>query len=72
MRTLDDVFDNWDTLTEMAADVGWGRDAVEKWRKRQSIPSAAWKALIQALRRKGKELTSDALLAMHERARRSA
>lgn len=72
MRTIDDVFNQWDTLTAMAADVGWSRDAVEKWKERQRIPSDAWSSLIGALKRKGKELTSDRLLAMHERARRSA
>jgi hypothetical protein len=72
MRTIDDVFKQWETLTAMAVDVERTRAAVEKWRERQSIPSDAWTALIQALRRKGKELTSDQLLAMHERARRSA
>lgn len=72
MRTLDDVFNSWGTLTELASEVGWGQDAVEKWRKRQSIPSAAWKPLIQAMRRKDIQLTTDQLLSMHERARRSA
>lgn len=72
MRTIDDVFNQWGTLTAMAADVGWTRDAVEKWRERQRIPSNAWPALIQSLRSKGKDLSSDQLLAMHARARRSA
>jgi hypothetical protein len=72
MRTIDDVFAEWESLTAMAADVGRTRAAVEKWRERQSIPSDAWTKLIQALRRKGKDLTSDQLLSMHERARRSA
>lgn len=72
MRTFDDVFNAWETLTAMAADVDRTRAAVEKWKERQSIPSDAWSSLIQALRRKGKDLTSDQLLAMHERARRSA
>lgn len=72
MKRLDDVFNSWETLTAMAIDVGRTRAAVEKWKERQSIPSDAWTSLIQALRRKGIELTSDALLSMHERARRSA
>jgi cell division FtsZ-interacting protein ZapD len=72
MRTLDDVFDSWDTLTAMAADLDVPRARVEKWRERKSIPVDAWTPVLTALKRKGKELTSDRLLSMHERARRSA
>lgn len=72
MRTIDDVFKGWPTLTAMAADVGRTRDAVEKWRERKSIPVDAWTPVLNALKRKGIELTSDRLLSMHERARRSA
>jgi hypothetical protein len=65
MRTLDDVFDSWTTLTEMATDVGVNRPTVEKWREREWIPHKHWPALLGALRRKGKDLSADGLLAMH-------
>jgi hypothetical protein len=71
MRTLNEVFKAWKTLTEMAADVGNNRAAVEKWRKRHSIPSAAWPALIKALKRKGKDVGAAELLAMHTRSKGS-
>jgi hypothetical protein len=72
METLDDIFGAWDTITAMASDLDKPRARVEKWQERSRIPSDYWPGLIDALRRKGHELTSDDLLAMHERSRRSA
>jgi hypothetical protein len=71
MRTLTDVFDSWETLTEMAADVRKNRAAVEKWRERQSIPLSAWPLLMKALKRKGKDIGAADLLAMHTRSKSS-
>lgn len=65
MRKISDVFDKWDTLTAMAADLGENRWTVEKWKSRERIPFTYWPALIRALDRKGYDLTSDKLLAMH-------
>lgn len=70
MRTLDDVFDAWETLTAMAADVGSNRATVEKWRERQWIPHKHWPPLLAALERKSKDLSADSLLAMHFHKRR--
>lgn len=72
MRTIDEVFDEWDTLTAMAADVGWTRDAVEKWKERKSIPSRAWPAVIAAAKARGKRLSAEQLLSMHRAATRRA
>lgn len=72
MRAIEDVFDTWETLTAMALDLGENRAMVEKWQTRRRIPQDYWPAVLAALRRKGKDLSADTLLAMHSRARRSA
>ena len=71
MRTLDRLFKSWETVTEMAADVEKPRATVEKWQKRESIPSSAWPAVIKALKRKGKNISAVDLLAMHTRSKGS-
>lgn len=70
--SLKTVFDWWDDDGAMASDVGVKREAAKKWRQRSRIPDEHWPALILAARAKGKNLSADALLAMHERTRRSA
>jgi hypothetical protein len=71
--TLKTVFDWWDDEpAALASDIGQKYETVKKWRQRSRIPDEHWPALILAARAKGKELSADDLLAMHERARRSA
>lgn len=70
--TLKSVFDWWDDDDALASDVGQKRETVKKWRQRGRIPNEHWPALILAAKAKGKNLSADALLSMHERARRSA
>lgn len=72
MSTISDLFKLWDTITQMADAVDESHWAVAKWQQRGRIPSAAWPKVISAARRKGKKLSADDLLAMHESTRRSA
>jgi hypothetical protein len=69
---LKTVFDWWDDDSSLAADVSQNRETVKKWRQRSRVPDEHWPALILAAKAKGKDLSADMLLAMHERARRSA
>lgn len=70
--TLQTVFDWWDDdPAALASAIGQKYETVKKWRQRSSIPSDHWPALILAAKAKGKDLSADDLLAMHERARRS-
>jgi hypothetical protein len=71
MRTLRDVFKNWDSAADMANAVGVSHWAVAKWQQRKSIPSSAWPALIKALKGKGKDVGAADLLAMHTRSKSS-
>jgi hypothetical protein len=67
MKTLGDVFDCWDSLTEMASDTGFPPERVKKWWQRERIPNKHWPEVMSALRRKGKKLSADDLLVMHTR-----
>lgn len=72
VSTITDVFKIWGSLAEMAEAIGRGHWTVQKWSQRKSIPSDAWPEVISAARRKGKKLSAEQLLSMHESARRSA
>jgi hypothetical protein len=65
VKTLDELFACWTTILQMASDVSESHEAVKKWRQRRSIPVSAWPAVIGALKRKGKDVGSAELLAMH-------
>ena len=64
---LGEVFDWWDTLPQMADDIGTSHGRVKKWRQRERIPDEYWQDLMSAARRKGKKLSADDLLVMHSR-----
>lgn len=66
MPTLEKLFEIWDSATELAGDIGESHWAVQKWKQRGRIPSDAWPRVISAARRKGKKLSADDLLVMHE------
>jgi hypothetical protein len=72
VKNLSDIFDCWETIPEMATDVGVHEWNVSKWKQRGSIPRDAWTPVLAALKRKGKKLSADDLLAMHTRVRKSS
>ena len=68
-----DLFFGWfESIPELADLVDESHWTVSKWKQRRSIPSEYWAAVIRAAKTKGKDLSADDLLAMHDRARRSA
>lgn len=67
LKTVGDIFSCWETLPEMATDVGESHWAVRKWKQRGRIPDSAWTNVIEAMRRKGKNLSAEGLLVMHAR-----
>jgi hypothetical protein len=72
VSTITDVFKIWNSLAEMAEAIGRTHWTVQKWSQRKGIPLDAWPDVISAARRKGKKLSAEQLLSMHERSRRSA
>lgn len=72
MSTISDLFKLWGTIQEMADAVDESHWTVAKWKQRKSIPSGAWPKVISAARRKGKKLSADDLLSMHESPARAA
>lgn len=53
MKNFSDVIDLWPSITELATDIGEKPNLVSQWRKRKSIPSERWLALIAAAERRG-------------------
>jgi hypothetical protein len=66
MKILD-LFSFWKTVPELADEIGASHWTVQKWKQRRRIPVDAWAAVILAAKKKGKDLTTDDLLAMHSR-----
>jgi hypothetical protein len=71
VKNVGDIFSCWQSLPEMASDIGESHWAVRKWKQRGRIPDTAWTNVIEGLRRKGKNLSAEGLLVMHAR-RKSA
>lgn len=65
MPSIDDVFARWDTISDLAADIGEKPDTVYRWKKRRRIPEAAWASVIAAASRRGIAITADELLAVN-------
>lgn len=65
MNTLTELFACWASIAEMADDLGENQWRVQKWKQRGRIPVEVWQAVIDAVQRKGKDLTAEQLLAMH-------
>jgi uncharacterized protein YjcR len=51
----------WDSIADLANDVGASVVTVRKWRQRQRIPSAHWSALLKAAAAKNKPVTFEML-----------
>lgn len=72
MKTIGDLFNCWDTIPQMASEVGVSAWRASKWHQRRRIPDRHWPAVQSALSRKGKKLSADDLLAMHTSRRNRA
>ena len=50
----------WPDLDALAADTGAGKEAIKKWKRRNTIPSEYWKGMVQGAARRGIEgVTAD-------------
>jgi len=61
MPALQDIFQIWDSLADMARDLDLPYQTVAKWAQRERIPSEAWSAVIEAAKLEGHELTFEQL-----------
>jgi hypothetical protein len=66
MRQIHEIFQLWDSTTQMAAAISARPDTVRKWKKFKRIPQDAWRSVIDAALVKGTELTVDDIMAMNE------
>ena len=55
------LIEQWPSLADFALDIGQKRETVQKWKQRDSIPSAHWLAIIQAAQKRGIEVSIEAL-----------
>lgn len=70
--TFEDLFGFWESIPEMASEVGVTHWTANKWWQRGRIPQEYWPELVTAAGRKGKKLRTDDLLAMHAKRRRGS
>jgi hypothetical protein len=63
--TLMDVFSLWDSLVQLATDIGESQWTVIKWKKRNNIPTRYWQSLCDAAKRRSKRLTVEDLMRVH-------
>lgn len=57
MQALRDIFGIWSSIRNMADDLNRPYDTVLAWRIRKRIPEDAWQDVIDAAKRRGKNLT---------------
>lgn len=69
IRTIDDVFDLWKSIAEMARDVNRKYQTVSKWEQRGRIPPEAFDSVIVAAARKEQPLTHGMLIALNGKRR---
>lgn len=68
MRNVSDIFEIWPADAELGRDIGVPYPTVSAWKQRGSIPSAYWREIVQAARRRGHpEVTADLLVDLHAR-----
>ncbi|GMG82610.1 hypothetical protein LNKW23_18230 [Paralimibaculum aggregatum] len=54
---MDDIFDSWPSMAEMARDIGELDVTVRGWRRRGMIPAWAHLRIVEAARARGLDLT---------------
>lgn len=62
IQTVQDIFDLWSTISEMATAISERADTVRKWKKFSRIPQGAWRSVIDAALLKGVMLTVDDIM----------
>jgi hypothetical protein len=61
MRELQDIFEIWSSLADMARELDVEYQTVAKWSQRGRIPPESWDAVIAAAKRKRKSLSPELL-----------
>lgn len=65
MNTFSDLIDRWDSVSAFASEAGVSYGRAAQWRRRNSIPSERWNAVIAAARARGfADVTLDRLADM--------
>jgi hypothetical protein len=68
MNSFSEVLALWPTLSELAADLDLPYGVVKQWRRRNSIPSDKWQALVLAAQRRGhRRITAELLTSIAAR-----
>jgi hypothetical protein len=68
MHNVADIIARWPSDAEFVRDIGAPYQTVSAWKHRGSIPSAYWRDIVLAARRRGfSEVTADLLTALHAR-----
>jgi uncharacterized protein YjcR len=55
------IINLWDSVAELATDIGAKPSSVRKWKQRGKVPSAHWPAMVRAARDRKKKLTIEML-----------
>jgi len=63
MKSFSEVLALWPSLSDLAADLSLPYGVVKQWRRRNSIPSDRWQALVLAAQRRGHGFVTAELLA---------
>lgn len=58
MRELADIFGIWESMADMARDLGLEYQTVAKWAQRRRIPPESWADVIEAAHRKDVALSA--------------
>lgn len=69
MEAMEDIFEVWDTVADMAREISVPYQTVAKWHQRKRIPPEAWHGIIEAAARKEKWITAADLLRVNGRRR---
>jgi hypothetical protein len=68
MRTIADILRIWPRSIDLARELRISPPRIADWKKRNSIPAAYWRELIEAAHRRGHpEITTDLLANLHAR-----
>ncbi|MEM8615334.1 MAG: hypothetical protein AAGF20_00210 [Pseudomonadota bacterium] len=64
MRTFKDLISKWESVAQLAKDLGYPYERVSQWGKRDSIPPEYWPDIIAAAPKRGLTIDINALLKM--------
>jgi hypothetical protein len=68
MRTVAEIFAQWPSDADFGREIGVAYSTVAAWKQRGSIPTAYWRSIITAARRRGfRHVDADLLVDVHSR-----